>query len=330
MDFQLPPRIFNEKGEKRRVGFELEFGGLSLEETSRILTLLFGGSALRESDYVYRVHTYIGDFTLEADSNFLKNKKYEKYLKMLGLSPETSQLGHDIEEALSKLAGTLIPFEVVMPPLPIDNLTPVERIRQELQQNSAKGTKSSFYMPFGMQFNPEVPDFKSETLLSYLRGFFLLFDWLYEESDISIARRVAPFIHDFPEDYINLVLDPAYAPDLDAFMIDYLRYNSTRNRPLDLLPLFAFMDQEKVFSFPVEKELVKPRPTFHYRLPNSMVDDPHWSIAGDWNKWVEIENLANDQERLRKMMADYIETRDGNFLFVRAKWVEKTRHWLHS
>src|SRR5690606_29497891 len=119
------------------------------------------------------------------------------------------------------------------------------------------------------------------TLLAYLRAFFLLYDWLYEESEIPIARKVAPFIHDFPPEYVAHVLNPDYAPNLETLIDDYLRFNPTRNRPLDMLPLFAHLDRERVFAQPVERELVKARPTFHYRLPNSMVDDPKWSIADD-------------------------------------------------
>jgi len=329
MEFQVPPRLYTQNGEKRRVGFELEFGGLPLENTAQILLLLFDGQLKRESEFVFKISTTLGQFGLEADSSFLKSKKYEKYMRLVGLDPGSPGLAHEVEEAVAKLAGTLIPFEIVMPPLPMDNLTAVERIRAELQQHSATGTKSSIFTAFGMQFNPEVPDFKVETLLAYLRSFFLLFDWLYEESHISIARRVAPFIHDFPDTYVGLVLNPNYTPDLNLFMEDYLTHNPTRNRPLDLLPLFAYIDKEKVFAHPVEKDLVKPRPTFHYRLPNSMVDDPNWTIASDWNKWVEIERLADSPSRLQKMTQDYFSTHES-LLFMRSKWVERTRHWLHG
>ena len=99
--------------------------------------------------------------------------------------------------------------------------------------------------------------------------------------------------------------------------------------PLDLLPLFADIDKELIFSYPVETDLVKARPTFHYRLPNSMVDDPGWNIAADWNKWVEVERLAGDEARLSRMTDDFFATRGGNLLFVRSKWAAKTRDWLH-
>jgi hypothetical protein len=330
MEFRLPPRIYNENGEKRRVGFELEFGGLSLDSTAQILMLLFGGRLNRESEFVYRIQTGMGEYVLEADSSFLKSRKHEKYLKLLGLDPRTSTLAHNVDEAVGKLAGTLIPFEIATPPLPIDNLTAVERIRGELQQHSAKGTKSSLFMAFGMQFNPEVPETTAVSLLAHLKAFFLLYDWLYEESEIPIARKVAPFINEFPEDYVHLVLDPTYEPTREQLIDDYLQYNPTRNRPLDMLPLFAHLDESRVLAKALEPDLIKPRPTFHYRLPNSMVDDPQWTIASDWNKWVEIETLADNPARLKEMSEDYFRMHGQSVLFTRSKWAEQTRRWIHE
>lgn len=329
MKFQIPPRILNDQGEKRRVGFELEYGGLDLLETAKILERMFDGEIERKSDYTMTVTTELGDFELEADSNFLKQKRYNKYLAMLGVDPQ-SEIGENAEALVSKLAGTLIPFEIVTPPFDMDRLDPVERIRQELHRRSAKGTHSSLFTAFGMQFNPELPNFESETILNYMRAFFLLYDWLFEESEIPVARRLAPFIHEFPDDYIRLVLETSYAPSRKELIKDYLEHNPTRNRPLDMLPLFAHLDKTLVFSYPIEKDLVKPRPTFHYRLPNSEVDDPYWEIAADWNKWVEIERLAFDENRLIKMTEDFFETRDNSMLFVHSKWAEKTRRWLHA
>jgi putative glutamine amidotransferase len=38
-----------------------------------------------------------------------------------------------------------------------------------------------------------------------------------------------------------------------------------------------------LYQFPVEKELIKSRPTFHYRLANSSIGDPEWSFAKESN-----------------------------------------------
>ena len=330
MEFDLPPHIHTANGEKRRVGFELEFGGLSIPETAQILIDLFDGTAFGVDQYTAKIKTRLGDFQIEADSSFLKERKYKRYLDLIGIDATNSVVGQGMDGVFGNLAGTLIPFEIVTPPLDIDALTPIEQIRASLFEHSARGTKSAIFTAFGMQFNPQVVSTDAESLLRHLRAFFLLFDWLYEESDIPVARKLAPYIQDFPEDYVRLVLDPPYAPNQESFMRDYLRFNPTRNRPLDLLPLFAHINRRLVFEYPVEKELVKARPTFHYRLPNSMVDDPNWMIATDWNKWVQVERLAEDGPRLKDMTKDFFSYRQDHFLFVHSKWADRTRTWLHE
>jgi hypothetical protein len=83
---------------------------------------------------------------------------------------------------------------------------------------------------------------------------------------------------------------------------DYLDASPSRNRELDMLPLFAHLDHDRVRArLPYEK--ISARPTFHYRLPDSRVDDPAWTIAADWNRWVEVERLACDPARLVRLAA---------------------------
>lgn len=329
MEFLMPPRLYSESGELRKVGFEIEFGGLSLDSAAQIILDLYGGTLYKRHQFSYQIiGTQWGDFALEADSRFLSQKKYDVYLEKMGIA-DFSSITESLEKILEKLAGTLFPFEIVMPPLPINELWAAEKIRGELYKHSALGTDSSVFAAFGMQFNPELPDFKVETITSYLRSFFLLYDWLFEEADVVLARKLAPYIHPFPQDYMDLVINTDYKPDFHQFMTDYLRANPTRNRPLDLLPLFAFMDKDLLFQFPVEKDLVKARPTFHYRLPNSKIDDPNWSFAQEWNHWVRVEELANDPELTEKMSEDYMNLHMPNRLFPRSPWISKTQEWLN-
>ena len=328
--FLLPPRLYNSAGEIRKVGFEIEFGGLSLEETAKIILSLYDGTLERKHNFAFKVKgTQFGDFHLESDSRFLSQKKYSAYLEKMGVAPE-SALTDNVEKFLDKLAGTLLPFEIAMPPIPINQLQAAERIRERLFENSALGTSSSIFAAFGMQFNPEVPDENPQTILGYLRAFFLLYDWLVEESEIAIARRIAPYINPFPQEYMDLVLNPLYQPDMRNLILDYLDFNPTRNRPLDLLPLFTYLNRDLVFRFPVERHLIKARPTFHYRLPNSEIDDPHWSFAKEWNKWVFVEELAADPVKSLRMSYDYFEFHSPSRIFQKGPWVSKTREWIDA
>ena len=73
-----------------------------------------------------------------------------------------------------------------------------------------------------------------------------------------------------------------------------------------MLPVLAHLDHDRVMNQLEDAALVKPRPAFHYRLPNCMIDEPQWRLAREWNLWVMIEQLANDPIRLAQMSRDYL------------------------
>ena len=172
--FLLPPRLFNENGDKRRVGFELEFGGVDLFETAQIIQSLFGGEIEKKGDYSYRVKTDDGEFVVEADTLFLLEDKPGKMLKQVGLDPQTSTLGQNVEDAITSIAEAISPFEIASPPFPMDRLDLIEDVRYQLYLHSAKGTNAGILKAFGMQFNPELPDRNVATILSFLRAFFFV------------------------------------------------------------------------------------------------------------------------------------------------------------
>ena len=58
-------------------------------------------------------------------------------------------------------------------------------------------------------------------------------------------------------------------------------------------------------------EKIGHRPTFHYRLPNSRIDEAGWSVSREWNIWMRIENLANDDDALHAAMSERIKALRG-------------------
>ena len=93
----------------------------------------------------------------------------------------------------------------------------------------------------------------------------------------------------------------------------FLAMTPTRNRPLDMLPLLAHIDETQVMAAPVERHLIKPRPAFHYRLPNCLIDEADWSLAEAWNDWLAVERLASDPAELERRRRDYM-SRSGGLL----------------
>lgn len=302
--FEMPPETRNAAGDERRVGFELEFAGLALEDAAAAVREVFGGDVEEEGPFRLRVAgTALGDFQVEVDASVLQDRRYLEILRDLGVAIDLAELEKPIEKMVGWLAELVVPFEVTTPPVPLGELSRVESLRAALAAREARGTGSRLRYAFGLHINPEVPSPEGESLLRHLRAFLVLYGWLKESSDVDLTRRLTPFIDEFPASYLRLALDPAYAPSLAEMAADYVTHNPTRNRPLDLLPVFADrLGIEALEGLP-EDEPLSPRPTFHYRLPNCRIDEPDWTVAAEWNRWTEVERLAARPDELARRCA---------------------------
>lgn len=329
-DFPLPRRLHNSAGAVRTLGIELEFAGIEIERIGRIIVDLYGGRLEAVSRFEHKVvDTSLGTFTVEIDLALLKERSYLKFLDFMGVEMDPESL-RQAEDALARIASALVPHEVGSPPVPMTEAHRLEELRRRLQAAHALGTKASIRYAFGLQFNPEIPALNAATALDYLRAFLLLVDWLEQQAHVALARRLSPFINDFHQAYIRRVLDLAYAPTLDQLIDDYIEANPTRNRPLDMLPLFAYLDADRVRSDLHEAKVkIRARPTFHYRLPNCLIDDPTWTLAREWAGWVAVDDLAQDPQKLESMSIDYLKHRGQLVIGRDETWAERVaQQWL--
>ena len=304
--FLLPPAVHNARGGVRKAGFELEFSGVNLNVAAMHVRKVFGGEHLIRSAFVHAVRgTPFGEFSVEMDTTVLKDKTYEKPLRAVGLDVRRLDAKW-FEEAIRGTFATVVPAEIATPPLPVTDLAQLDELRRRLHASGARGTRAALVYAFGLHINPEITSADPAYLLSVLRAFVLLYPWLKKRTEVDLARRVSPYINPFPPAYARLVLSPDYPAAAGPLIDDYLAHNPTRNRPLDMAPVLAYLDGDRVAHRVEERHLVKPRPAFHYRLPNCMVDEPHWTIAREWNTWVAVERLAADADRLVEMSHEYL------------------------
>lgn len=287
-----------ERGNERRVGLEVEFAGVSVEAANDIVVKLYGGHVVPKNRFEATVEgTAFGDFRVEVDCKQITDRTITApFGKLFGDRAQDT-----LDTAVTSIAGLWIPSEIVTPPIPISRLPEMEKLRVALRENEAEGTHASLLYGFAFQLNPEVPSTHVVSLRQHLQAFLVLYDWLLHVADVDLARRVGPFITAFPEDYRRAVLHESYSPNLDQFIADYLVANPTRCRPLDMLPVFATLRPQQVLAGVGPKMKVNPRPTFHYRLPNSQIDERDWSFALEWNRWCQVERLAADPYRLRDL-----------------------------
>jgi len=295
---KLPPWLNTADGVERRVGVEMEIGGMPLASITERVRASIGGVVRKESQYRAAVEeTCIGRVGVEFDASLFSDFKLRGILDELPLQFFSAHdLPASLEKWLASAAAHFVPFELVFPPVPISHLAELEKVREALQRE-AEGTGSSVFNGFGLHLNPEIPDLKVRTALQYLRAFLCLYEDLVQSHRVDTTRVLSPFIDPFTKEYAALVLDEAYEPDWPKFTTDYLRHNPTRNRPLDLLPLMAEVNEATVRdALPEEK--INNRPTLHYRLPDCRIDEPGWSITAEWNRWMAVEILVCDEEKL--------------------------------
>jgi len=317
MDFQLPPIIKNPKGEIRKAGFEIEFSGLRPKEVASIILKLFGGKVIELDEYETVVKdTRFGDFKIYLDSVYLRRDS-EKYL----FKQESG-----FKELIYTLSELVVPYEVVTPPIPFDKLEEVEKLREELKKQGALGTSSSFLYAFGMHINIETFSFEAKEILDVLRSFVLLQDYIMEEIKVDLTRKLTWFIEPFEREFIEHILQQDYNPTLEELIKDYILFNPTRNRALDLLPLFCYLKPSLKEELPDQK--ISPRPAFHYRLPNSKIDEEDWSVAFEFNQWSLVEKVAVNKEKLKDLIQEYWEFEETPFWFIKELWVERVREWI--
>lgn len=322
----MPLRTQTQKRKPRRVGVEIEFAGLDIERITELTREVLGGEIERVSDYEYFVRkTPLGDFGIELDFAYLKKIGRERDPDF-----QLEQLKHfdDLAEGILALfARQVVPYEVVSPPLPMHEAWQMDSLIAALRKAGAKGTNQGVSYAFGLHLNPEMPDLKAETILAYLRAFLCLFDWLKVRSEVDLTRRVTPYIDPFEKDYIKLVLAEDYAPDMDQLIDDYLAHNPTRNRALDMLPLFAHIDEARVRAV-VDDDRVKARPTLHYRLPNCQIDEHDWGLIRPWRDWLQIDALACDEKRLQTVCRGYRKYLHNPAGALFKDWARDCTRWL--
>ena len=317
----------NYKDEERRIGFEIEYAGLPLDVVAEIVSQFFGGSIKKYNNTRYKVlDTDLGDFTLELDA--IPLQKLAKSIEPYNKSDEQSdKILYQLGKTVGDLGAEITPYEIVCPPIAISQISSLQKFCDQLRGRGAKGTKGSFRYAFGLHINPEVTSLETDYILRHVQIFLLLASWLEEEHKINISRRMTGFIDPFPISYSKLILDSSYQPDMESLIRDYHAHNPTRNRALDMLPLFAFIKGELVRDLYGEEEKINKRPTFHYRLPNCEIGQKEWSLNTEWNRWLIVEKIAKNSDMLNSLMARW-HVHQEKLLASKSGWVEEINSWM--
>lgn len=325
-EWKLPDTLHKSDGTPRRVGIEIELQGIDIADLADLTADVLSGTVERVSSAEYNVAVpELGEFRVEVDFALLKQLASVREGRAEEGGAGLMDLAVDL---LGGASATLVPCEIVTPPLPMKSMAaPMDELVRQSRAAGAKGTRQSMLYAFGVHLNVEPPDLEVETVLTYLRAFVCLYDWIVVDGNVDLTRQMSPYIRPYEQAYDLLISNPDYAPGWPQLIDDYLEHNPTRDRALDMLPLFAHLDEQRVKAV-VDDPLIKARPAFHYRLDNSCIDEEGWSIALPWNRWAHIERLATGPDKLSKCMRGFAEDRERLLRNVDKRWAREVRQWM--
>jgi hypothetical protein len=287
----------------RIVGVEIEFGGLRPEAVAEIVGRHVGGSQERRDDRTWMLRdTRIGNIEICLDT-------------ALGRS------GSTLMKSLVEVGRELIPVEIVTEPIPSRSIRELDGLVAMLREEGAKGTTSDLLKSYGLHFNVSVEPLSAQAVVPVVRAFALIEDWLRQIRPIELSRRVLPFVDPYPRSFVDRVVREGAGWDLDSFCAVYLEETPTRNRSLDMLPVIAHHNRGAVDrALGRNARSVKGRPAFHYRLADSRLGDPAWTIAEEWHQWCVIEAVAARSDVLERLAHAWIGYR-GSLLTMPSDWI---------
>ncbi|WP_108260445.1 amidoligase family protein [Mangrovicoccus ximenensis] len=302
LDLLDPARADTPAG--RRVGVEIEFAGLGEDRVAELVAGHLGGEITRTGRFDREVKgTRLGDIRIELDTSF-KDK--------LANAPEL----------VGTLAHQVIPAEIITGPLPETALPELDKLAEIMREAGAEGTRSGLTAGFGVHFNPEQTDADVSAILPVMQAWAVLEPWFRQHEPMSIARRALPFTSPWPEALraALLQLDPART-QMSELIDLYLTHAPSRNFGLDMLPLFRSIDEDRVTAR-LGADAPSARPTWHFRLPSSRIDEPGWTVTGEWEKWRTVEALAAMPRLLERTARDWLQNFRGR-PFSEGAWVER-------
>lgn len=317
--YYIPQHKHNPEGKCRRVGFELEFGGPDIKTAASLVAQALDAKPQMISEAEWEVSDkQLGNFLIELDWHFAKETAKER-ADQKEMEIGAASTGDSLMEWVTKLASQVVPIEVVCPPIPMDRLERLDTMIAKLREGGAEGTEQALIYAFGVHINPELPALDTNTIIAYLQSYILAEEWLMKKHRVDLARRVTPYIDTFSKDYGLLVASYDEPITQDRLIDDYLSHNPTRNRALDLLPLFKHLDAEKI-ERTLSDPRIKARPAFHYRLPNCEIEQDEWSLHNCWNIWCVIEYLSENPEKRRTLIKTWCEYQNNWINLSEKSW----------
>jgi len=259
--------------ELRRVGVEVEFSDITEKIVLEILQRHFGGTLSVTSLAGSLEDTALGTLKVELDTALTKFAD-----------------GGLVERSLDQ-SRKIVPVEIVTDPLRAADLSKLDPVWSDLRKAGARGSRDGVLLGFGVHLNVAVVAPDHAHTLNTIRAYALLEDFLRAVHGIDATRRLLPFVSPWPSSLVDAFEETRPRTLAEAMRL-YFAHVSSRNHGLDLLPLFKEAEPDLFQHLGGVHDSVSARPAFHFRLPDSRIDEKGWSLAQAWDMWRRVETVA--------------------------------------
>ena len=274
----------------RRVGVEIEFALVEAHDAAESVARAIGGRVRREGLHRAVIEeSPIGRVKFELDTRFAKPADKPDII-------DRALEEFDLRETAADMLAAVVPVEMITEPLDQAGLEILDTAIAALRKAGAVGTRHSPINAFGMHLNIALDPCDPVRAVRIAAAYAFVEPWLRRQMEVNLSRRATPFVDPYPPGYLR-TLARAFAggeaPGLGGFLAIYVDWNPTRNRGLDMWPLLGHLDEaaaEAALGGPVKNA----RPTFHYRLPDSDIENPDWTPRIELSRWDRIEGVADD------------------------------------
>lgn len=306
------PRPETAAGKPRRIGVEIEFSGLTEAQVARILVKQLAAAPARKS----------------AAIGWSKAAAW-------GISRSISTASRWNGSTMTVSAGRSAIWRAPWcrsrssrTRWEVPQIAEFDRAIQALREAGAEGTGTGVLSAFGVHFNPEVVSTDYADVMPVITAHALLEDYIKRVAGTDFSRRVMTWVAPYPRALVDRLAAEKPPATMDALIDTYLELAPSRNHSLDMLCLFAHLDEKKVAKA-VDMELVSPRPTYHWRLPDCRIDEKGWTLATEWNRWVLVETVAGDADLLQRLCAAWRDHRDA-LTSIRLDWSYRVERMLQG
>ena len=308
--FDPLPTPLTAQGRPRLTGVEIELGGLDEARCAKICADRLNGRAVQRDSADWRVE--------DSELGTLK-----VYLDTALREAEATAL----RDAALSLGREVVPVEIVTEPLDLDGLRRLDTLREDLRLAGAVGSGGGLFFGFGVHLNVEIASEEAGAVVPVLLAYALIEDWLRRSRPIDNMRRVLPFAAPYPTSLVRELIALGADAGLPEVIDTYLGVTNSRNHALDMLPVFAHLDHPRVAS--VLTAASSPRPAFHFRLPDCRIDEPGWTLAREWRRWLLVEKVAERRDLLTALSGGWLQEH-GTVTVSRGVWAKRAENLLEA